>query len=63
VGAGGEMTQALYAHMNNKRKKNSFHVKFKAGLVVQPCNLRTGETEARRSQVQGQPVSKQNINE
>jgi hypothetical protein len=21
VGAGGEMTQALYAHMNNKRKK------------------------------------------
>jgi hypothetical protein len=22
VGAGGEMTQALYAHMNNKRKKN-----------------------------------------
>jgi hypothetical protein len=23
-GQGGEMTQALYAHMNNKRKKNSF---------------------------------------
>jgi NaMN:DMB phosphoribosyltransferase len=23
VGAGGEMNQALYAHMNNKRKKNS----------------------------------------
>jgi hypothetical protein len=22
VGAGGEMTQALYAHMNNKRKKS-----------------------------------------
>jgi hypothetical protein len=22
VGAGGEMTQALYAHMNNKIKKN-----------------------------------------
>jgi NaMN:DMB phosphoribosyltransferase len=22
VGVGGEMTQALYAHMNNKRKKN-----------------------------------------
>jgi hypothetical protein len=22
VGHGGEMTQALYAHMNNKRKKN-----------------------------------------
>jgi hypothetical protein len=22
VGAGGEMTQALYAQMNNKRKKN-----------------------------------------
>jgi hypothetical protein len=22
VGQGGEMTQALYAHMNNKRKKN-----------------------------------------
>jgi hypothetical protein len=21
-GQGGEMTQALYAHMNNKRKKN-----------------------------------------
>jgi hypothetical protein len=21
-GRGGEMTQALYAHMNNKRKKN-----------------------------------------
>jgi NaMN:DMB phosphoribosyltransferase len=21
VGAGGEMTQALYAHINNKRKK------------------------------------------
>jgi hypothetical protein len=21
VGAGGEMTQALYAHMNNKRKR------------------------------------------
>jgi hypothetical protein len=21
VGAGGEMTQALYAHMNNKKKK------------------------------------------
>jgi hypothetical protein len=24
VGAGGEMTQALYAHMNNKRKKKKF---------------------------------------
>jgi hypothetical protein len=23
VGAGGEMTQALYAHMNNKRKKKN----------------------------------------
>jgi NaMN:DMB phosphoribosyltransferase len=23
VGVGGEMTQALYAHMNNKRKKYS----------------------------------------
>jgi hypothetical protein len=23
VGAGGEMTQALYAHMNNERKKMS----------------------------------------
>jgi hypothetical protein len=23
VGAGGEMTQALYAHMNNKKKKRS----------------------------------------
>jgi NaMN:DMB phosphoribosyltransferase len=22
VGAGGEMNQALYAHMNNKRKRN-----------------------------------------
>jgi hypothetical protein len=24
VWAGGEMTQALYAHMNNKREKNFF---------------------------------------
>jgi hypothetical protein len=23
MGAGGEMNQALYAHMNNKRKKNN----------------------------------------
>jgi hypothetical protein len=25
VGAGGKMTQALYAHMNNKTIKNFFH--------------------------------------
>jgi hypothetical protein len=30
VGAGGEMTQALYAHMNNKKIKNKFK---KKGLV------------------------------
>jgi hypothetical protein len=30
VGQGGEMNQALYAHMNNKRKKNTQH---KVGLV------------------------------
>jgi hypothetical protein len=24
VGAGGEMIQALYAHMNNKKKKTEF---------------------------------------
>jgi hypothetical protein len=23
VGVGGEMNQAMYAHMNNKRKKNN----------------------------------------
>jgi NaMN:DMB phosphoribosyltransferase len=27
VGAGGEMTQALYAHMNNKRKKKKLKIK------------------------------------
>jgi hypothetical protein len=26
-GLGGEMTQALYAHMNNKRKKNKKKLK------------------------------------
>jgi hypothetical protein len=26
-GQGGEMNQALYAHMNNKRKKNVVHKK------------------------------------
>jgi hypothetical protein len=26
VGAGGEMTQALYAHMNNKRKKKNISI-------------------------------------
>jgi hypothetical protein len=29
VGAGGEMTQALYAPMNNKRKKINIKLKFK----------------------------------
>jgi hypothetical protein len=33
VGAGGEMNQALYAHMNNerkmKKKKNSVHMDFR----------------------------------
>jgi hypothetical protein len=28
-GQGGEMTQALYAHMNNKRKKNLYNEKKK----------------------------------
>jgi hypothetical protein len=27
VGAGGEMNQALYAHKNNKRKKNEKKIK------------------------------------
>jgi hypothetical protein len=26
LGAGGEMTQALYAHMNNKRKKRKLGI-------------------------------------
>jgi hypothetical protein len=34
VGAGGDMNQALYAHMNNKRKikKNDF-------VLIQPTSL------------------------
>jgi hypothetical protein len=28
-GQGGEMTQALYAHMNNKRKKKKRQLRFK----------------------------------
>jgi glycyl-tRNA synthetase beta subunit len=43
VGAGGEMTQALYAHMNNKKikikkKKTHTHSVNSAGVVCDPKN-------------------------
>jgi NaMN:DMB phosphoribosyltransferase len=37
VGQGGEMTQALYAHVNNKKikiKKNNSSIKESAGINV-----------------------------
>jgi NaMN:DMB phosphoribosyltransferase len=35
VGAGGEMTQALYAHMNNKRKKKEKRIRMKKKKAIQ----------------------------
>jgi hypothetical protein len=33
VGAGGEMTQALYAHMNNKRKMKKKKIRIAFDLI------------------------------
>jgi hypothetical protein len=39
VGQGGEITQALYAHMNNKRKKNNVREIANRILCIVLCSL------------------------
>jgi hypothetical protein len=48
VGAGGEMTQALYAHMNNKTIKHFLEIT--SDVVVHACNptLRRWRQEDRK---------------
>jgi hypothetical protein len=44
VGVGGEMTQALYAHMNNKIKKQKQNQKKKPHRIQKKSELMTNLT-------------------
>jgi hypothetical protein len=64
MGAGGEMTQALYAHMNNKRKKNQktkiLHMNIHQPLYNYIWNTKEHKREAREMLVLA-PTAKETI--